>query len=124
MGKTYAYDLSERLLRFSVDVIKMLGNIERRRELDVVKYQLSKSVTSIGANYQESQSSTRKEFSSRVRICVREALETRYWIRILLALGLAEEEKIKAAHQESEEIIKILKTILRKSSADDFRGSQ
>jgi four helix bundle protein len=119
MGKVYANDLSERLFNFSVAVIKISGMIEGRREIDVVKYQLSKSVTSIGANCQETQSTTRKEFSSKIRICVPEALETRYWLQLTRALDLLEEEKINSALRESDEIIKILRTILRKTSVHD-----
>ena len=75
MGKVYASDLSERLLTFAVDVIKLLKDIQGGKEIDVVKYQLSKSATSIGANYKESQSTTGKEFPTKIRICVREGLE-------------------------------------------------
>ena len=115
MKKDYPSDLSERLLKFAVEVIKMLGGIENKRELDVLKYQLSKSATSIGANYQETQSATRKEFVFKIRICVREALETRYWLRIALALSQVEESRMKAALKENEEIIKILRSILRRA---------
>ena len=44
-------DLGERLFRFAVDVLKMLGKLKSAKEMDVIKYQLSKSATSSGANY-------------------------------------------------------------------------
>ena len=46
----YKIDLEERLLRFSVQTLRFLMKIPVRKELDVIKYQLSKSATSIGAN--------------------------------------------------------------------------
>ena len=55
-------ELRERLLEFSVSVLKFLHTIPYRKEYDVLRYQLSKSATSIGANYEESQTSTYKEF--------------------------------------------------------------
>lgn len=37
MGMVYASNLSERLLRFAVDVIRLLGRIEKKKEYDVIK---------------------------------------------------------------------------------------
>ncbi len=68
----------ERLLTFSVDIILFLKTIPYRKEYDVLRYQLSKSATSIGANYEESQSATYKEFLQRIKIALREANETIY----------------------------------------------
>jgi four helix bundle protein len=116
MGKKYASDLSERLLTFAVEVMKLLGEIRGGKELDVVKYQLSKSASSIGANYKESQSTTRKEFPAKIRICVREGLESEYWLRAILALEILDKGRVERLLRENEEIVKILKTILRKTS--------
>ena len=44
-------ELSERLFRFAIDVIKMLRNLKGGSELLVIKPQLIKAVTSSGANY-------------------------------------------------------------------------
>ena len=44
----YKIDLEERLLQFSVKTLKFLMKFPVRKELDVIKYQLSKSATSIG----------------------------------------------------------------------------
>jgi len=109
-------DLSERLLNFALKCFELNSQIPNKKEYDVLKYQFSKSSTSIGANYEESQSTTFKEFSQRIRICVREALETRYWIKIISALKLGDKILVEYLSKEIEEIIKILKTILRKTT--------
>lgn len=109
-------DLSERLLNFAVNCFELIKQLPQNREFDVLRYQLSKSSTSIGANYEESQSTTFKEFSQRIRICVREALETWYWIKIISALKLGDKILVEYLAKEIEEIIKILKTILRKTT--------
>jgi len=74
--KLYKTDLRERLLDFSVNVIHFLSTINGFKEYDVFRYQLSKSATSIGANYEEAQTSTYKEFVNRIHISLREAIET------------------------------------------------
>ena len=49
-----------------------------------IAYQLAKSGTSIGANYEESQASQSKEdFYYKIGICLREARESNYWLRII-----------------------------------------
>ena len=116
MGKEYASDLSQRLLKFSVETIKLVGKIKGSRELDVVRYQLSKSATSIGANFEESRCTTKNEFPAKIRISVREALETAYWFRLIRALNVTNHTDIELLLAENIEIIKILKSILRKTS--------
>ena len=116
MGKVYASNLSERLLRFAVDVMKLTGGIHGGKELDVVKSQVCRCATSVGANYTESQSTTRKEFPAKIRICVREGMESMYWLRVLQGLEVLQKTRVESLLRESEEIVKILKTILRKTS--------
>jgi len=45
------HDLAERFLKFAVAVIKFLKTLPRSIENDVIRYQLTKSSSSIGANY-------------------------------------------------------------------------
>jgi hypothetical protein len=44
-------DLKDRLFRFAIDALKMLRTLNGGKEIDVIKYQLSKASTSSGANY-------------------------------------------------------------------------
>ena len=49
-----------------------------------IAYQLAKSGTSVGANYEESQASQSKEdFYYKIGICLRETGESNYWLRII-----------------------------------------
>ena len=47
----YEKDLEERLFEFAVATIKFLNTIPYKNEYNVFKAQLSKSATSVGANY-------------------------------------------------------------------------
>ncbi len=107
-------DLRERLLDFSVQCIKFLYTIPAKKEHDVLKYQLSKSATSIGANYEESQSCTYKEFLQKIRISLREANETKYWLAIIEQLDLVEKDKLVILLNEAKEITLILGSIASK----------
>jgi four helix bundle protein len=46
-------DLQERLFNFAINVLKMMKYLPNRVEFSVIKFQLAKSSTSSGANYEE-----------------------------------------------------------------------
>jgi four helix bundle protein len=109
-------DLKERLFEFAVGVLKMLRSIDQGREIEVLKYQLSKSATSAGANYEESQAAISKaEFSSKVSISLKEMRESNYWLRILANLYPSNTE-ITELTRESQELKKIPGSISYKVS--------
>jgi four helix bundle protein len=108
-------DLRERLFTFAVEVLKMLRGLGNGKEIEVIKYQLSKSSTSAGANYEEAQSSvSRAEFSNKVSISLKEMRESNYWLRLINTL-IPEAGNITALIKESEELSKILASILIKT---------
>ena len=110
-------ELQERLFQFSVSVIKFLRSWKSGRETDVIRYQLSKSATSVGANYEEAQAAiSRKEFGVKVSISLKEMRETRYWLRILNEVEVRN-EKVTELLYESDELAKILGKISSKVNA-------
>jgi len=82
------------------------------REIDVLKSQLAKSASSIGANLEEAQSSSDKEFVQKLRIALREANETVYWFRLIEALKLGDSKNRELLLKESREISLILGAIV------------
>ena len=104
-----------RLLDFAVDILRMLSKIPYKKEYDVIRYQLSRSATSIGANYEESQSSTYKEFLQKVRIALRESNETKYWLNIIKKLSMVDNNLNDALLKEVTEITNILGAIASKA---------
>ena len=107
--------LRERLLNFSVKIIQFLKSIPYKKEYDVLRYQLSKSATSIGANYEESQASTYKEFINKNRIALREANESIYWLKIIQRLQIGNKENLENLISECKEISNIFGSIVSKS---------
>jgi len=62
-------DLSERLFRFAVDILKMLKTLKGEFEINIISFQLGKSASSSGANYDESQAAvSRADFSNKIAI--------------------------------------------------------
>jgi four helix bundle protein len=108
-------DLKERLFRFAVEVLKMLGTLKGGKEIDVIKYQLSKAATSSGANYEESQAAVSKaDFINKVGISLKEMRESNYWLRIVKEI-FPKTQNITYLVGESEELGKILASIIIKA---------
>ena len=111
-------DLAQRLFKFAGSVLKLLKSFPNSPEAKVIRYQLAKSATSSGANYEESQAgSSKRDFANKIRIALREMRETNYWLR--LSEFSFKNEKIdhsllKELISESNELIKILGSILNK----------
>ena len=112
----YPEKLRNRLSQFSIDVIKLLMQIPFKRELEVFKTQLSRSATAIGANFVEAQATSYKEFIQRMRIALREANESSYWLNLLKSLEIVNLPEVHRLINECQEISKILGSIV--STAD------
>lgn len=109
-------DLQTRLFNFAVRVIKYIRTLPNSSEYNVIKYQLTKSATSSGANYEESQAgSSKADFSNKVRIALREMRESNYWLRILKGIENEMEAELIYLIQESKELKLILGSIVQKS---------
>ena len=104
-------DLSKRLFKFAVDVIKMLRSLKGGNEIKIINNQLGKASTSSGANYEEAQGAvSRADFGNKVGISLKEMRESNYWLRILMELYPTNSEIIRLV-KESQELKNILGSI-------------
>ncbi|MDQ1771213.1 four helix bundle protein [Labilibaculum sp. A4] len=109
-------NLQKRLFQFSIDVIQEVRNLPNSKEYQVISYQILKSATSVGANYEEAQGAVSKaDFANKVGISLKEIRETNYWIRIIIAI---DNQKMNWAvlEKESSQLIKILGAIYNKTA--------
>ena len=110
-------ELCDRLLLFAINVIKLLRKIPNATEYKIIKYQLIKSSSSSGANYEEAQGgSSRKDFRNKVFISLKEMRESNFWMKVLK--GVNEDELLKNEIEilvlESKELKNILGSIASK----------
>jgi len=107
--------LQIRLIRFSVTVYQQMQGIKNDSLLSGIASQLVRSATSTGANYSEAQSaSSGKDFHNKVRIALKELKESQYWICFLRESN-AQVEQLQEMYRESEELVRILSTICKKT---------
>lgn len=106
------YDLEERTAKFGENVIKFLKTLSPDHISRPVISQMTRSSTSIGANYMEAnQASSKKDFYNKIRISQKEANESKHWLRMLAALFPKERENLKIFWKEAHELTLIFAKI-------------
>lgn len=111
------YDLEERTLSFARDCRSFVSMLPKTIANNEDSHQLVRSSGSVGANYIEgNESISQKDFVHRIKICRKEAKESRYW---LLLIDTNTTQKLESQRtklvQESTELMKIFGAILKKS---------
>ncbi|MBD2186018.1 four helix bundle protein [Planktothrix sp. FACHB-1375] len=84
------FDICERTFQFSVRIVNLCNFLSEKpgsaREL---AKQLIRSGTSIGANVEESRAAqSTADFIHKLEIAPKEARETRYWIKVIVAANI------------------------------------
>lgn len=77
--------------------------------------QVTRSSGSVGANLEEGKATlTRKEYTQKLSISLREARETSYWLRRIKNNELLPAQRLADLRQEWDELVAILTTIVKK----------
>jgi len=107
------YDIGERTFLFGVRVVRLVGQLPRTVAGYAIGRQVVRSGTSVGANVEEADAAeSKRDFIHKMAIARKEAKETRFWLRIILETPLLDTSEVRALLQESEELIRILSTII------------
>lgn len=101
-------DLSERLLEFGANVIKLTAKLNRATTGRHIANQLMRAATSAGANYQEACAAESKaDFIHKMQIVLKELRESHYWLRLVERVGAFPDASTSSLLKESDELIKI-----------------
>ena len=117
MVSTKPRDLCQRTFLFASDVVAFCLVLARypgaHRQ---IAYQLLHAGTSVGANAEEAKSAyTRREFAFKNGIVLREARESRFWLRIIAANKLAPVEALEPILTEANELVGIFTATVRRA---------
>lgn len=108
------YDLEERTYSFAKRVNEYIKNLPKIITNIEIGRQLVRSSGSVGANYIEANESLgKKDFRMRIKICKKEAKESRYWLRLSEPVNEMQFEK-EFLINEATELMKIFGAILEK----------
>ena len=109
-------EIGERAFAFAVRVVTLCQTLEGKSGISrTLANQLLRSGTSVGANLEESKGGqSRADYLSKVSIALKEARETRYWLRLLVATDIIPEPQLAPMLDESNQLVAIMTTIVKK----------
>ena len=111
------YDLEDRTYTFAKEVRDLIKKLHKTMSNFEDGKQVIRSSGSVGANYIEANEAlSKKDFVMRIKICRKEAKESRYWLLLVETNGKKEQEKEREElTREATELMKIFGAILQKS---------
>ncbi len=120
---TAQYNLEQRVAEFASCVIAVCDALPTRTGASHIKDQMFRSSTSVAANYAEaSVPESRKDFIHKMNIALKEIVETRMWLRIIMLRNYLDNGPLESLIGETDELAKIFHTSImtaRKRLADE-----
>jgi four helix bundle protein len=103
----------EKSYAFALRILKLGKFLQDEKREHTVSRQILRCGTSIGANVEEAQGGqTRADFTAKLYIALKEARETRYWLRLLRDSQYLDERQAASLIDDVDELLRILSAIL------------
>jgi len=108
-SKKFKIDFKKRLIRFSVEIIKLASDLRKNRNLVSLADQIIRSATSVGANIIEAKScGTRKDYIRFFEIALKSGNETKYWLLLIGECDKSFSTRTQSLLKECDEICRII----------------
>ncbi len=115
-NKQFAKELEKRTREFAIRIIRLSTKLPNTVEAKVIRNQITKSGTSIGANFCEAnRARSRADFKNKIHICESEASETQYWLKIIKELKWLSWEQLNTEYEECSELLALFTSIAKNS---------
>lgn len=102
-------EFNDRLIKFSLTIIKLCNEIRKDRNLWSIADQLIRCATSIGANiFEAKSSSSKRDFIKFFEIALKSANETKYWLVIVERTCPNLKNQVEEAKREAIEFANII----------------
>ncbi|HLN19036.1 MAG TPA: four helix bundle protein [Patescibacteria group bacterium] len=106
------YDLEERTAKYGENILIFCRTINLDYVTKPLINQLVRAATSVGANYMEAnQASSRRDFRNKIRICQKEANESKHWLRMISVAMPEKKEECRKNWKEAHELTLIFAKI-------------
>ena len=111
-NKEFSKDLEKRTREFAIAIIHLSTKLPSTPEGMVIRNQITKSGTSVGANYREAnRAKSRADFKNKIKLCESEGTETQYWLEVITGVKLLPWKDVKPDYDECSELLAIFTTI-------------
>jgi four helix bundle protein len=109
------FEIRERTFLFAACVVRSVKRFPRTLDAVEVGRQLLRAATSVGANVEEAHGAeSQRDFVHKMGIACKEARETRYWLQLVKA-AILDNDEIGNLLKESDELVRILSAIVTKA---------
>lgn len=110
-----------RTFRFACQIALLYRDLRRTSTVPwAISRQLLRAGTSIGANLEEARAAqSRSDLRSKFAIALKEARETKYWLRLLTATEMVSPTTLAASLKEADELVAILTVSVRRLREDE-----
>jgi four helix bundle protein len=107
-------NICERTFNFAVRVIRLCRYPDEKPGVSrTLGKQLLRAGTSVGANIEEARAGQSKaDFISKNAIALKEARETYYWLRLLVASKVLDESRVAELMSEADELMRVIGAII------------
>ena len=106
--------LRDKAKDFAKAVVILCRDMKLKHKESVLINQLLRSATSIGANLHEAQyAQSTNDFISKLEIALKEATETKYWLRLLNATEYLSDTEFNSIYTDCSELEKLLVAIVK-----------
>ena len=117
-----AEDLKKRTKTFALRILKLVAALPDTAQGRTVSYQLTKSGTSVGANYRAlCRARSGAEFISKVGTVLEEADESAFWLELIIEGELLRPQKVQSLLDEANELVRIMASSRRTASLNERR---
>lgn len=124
MDERPPWDIREHTFKFSCDIVRYCRKLSKDPSCSRIANQLLDAGTSVGANTAESKSAnSRREFAHKNAIALKEARESKFWLRLIIACELTSDPDTRRLLQEAGELVGILTATVRSSRSPSDGGS-
>ena len=101
--------LADKSYKFAIRIVKLSAYLTKEKKEYTLSKQLLRSGTSIGALIAEAQyAQSKADFINKMYISLKEANESRYWIRLLTDCDYITDAMSKSIFNDVEDLIKML----------------
>ena len=108
--------IKDKSFKFALRIVKLRQYLNKEKKEYSIADQVLRSGTSIGANVSEAEyAQSRADFVNKMSIALKEANETRYWLKLLVFGEYLDEKLFKSLFNDCKELISILHSIVKTS---------
>jgi four helix bundle protein len=111
-------NLKDRTKKFALDILDFVEALPDTTKGRVIRWQLGRSGTSVGANYRAAcRARSKADFISKIGVVIEEADESAFWLELTMDSGTLAKSNVAALLDEANQLTAIMTTSRKTAEA-------